>query len=161
MNCLFCDKKISDRAKYCTEAHRKAYVRRTKVGQEPGQNDPDIATRTFDFELTRTDRLFEDFKPNYYNFSEKVFDKECLICSKKFKTRLQLAKTCSPAHFKEMMDFSGEKSGEKTVVDFGSGIAVDEVIKALQCKHDSDPARCKYAKFDKTRKQKWCPAQKS
>src|SRR3990167_9564265 len=80
VNFLFCNKKISDKAKYCSEAHRKAYVRRTKVGQEPGQNDPDIATRTFDFELTRTDRLFEDFKPNYYNFSaqsEKVFDKEC------------------------------------------------------------------------------------
>jgi len=32
----------------------------------------------------------------------------------------------------------------------------EEVASGQMCKHGSHPKFCKYAKFDKTRKQKWC-----
>lgn len=76
-----------------------AYRRRTKQGEQPEQNDPEHATRTL-FEPTRTDSLFEASKPNYYKFSDTINERECPIqgCGKKFKTRLQLLRYCSPAH---------------------------------------------------------------
>lgn len=106
--CLYCDKEISDKAKYCSEAHRKAYQRRTQAGHQPGQNDPEFNPDTRDLSdlgLTRTDAAFEAYKPNYYKFSDKVFTRKCIaltnkkagtVCNKEFKTHLSLLKFCSP-----------------------------------------------------------------
>jgi hypothetical protein len=103
MNCLYCDKELTGKKRYCSEAHSKAYRRRTQAGHEPGQNDPEFNPDTRDLSdlgLTRTDKLFEDYKPNYYNFDEKVFDSKCILpdCGAKFKTHLKLLRFCSPTH---------------------------------------------------------------
>lgn len=83
-----------------------AYRRRTKQGEQPEQNDPEHTTRTFDFELTRTDRLFEEHKPNYYSFNKKEFNRECILpgCNKDFKTHLKLLNFCSPKHMIEALN---------------------------------------------------------
>ena len=76
------------------------------MGEQPEQNDPEHATRTFDLKLTRTDQLFEDHNRNYYNFSDKVYERECFLpsCGAKFKTRLRLLKYCSPKHYTDGLD---------------------------------------------------------
>lgn len=81
-----------------------AYQRRTKQGDQPEQNDPEHATRTFDFELTRTDRLFEDSKPNYYNFSDSIKNEKCLQCGKEFKTRLKMLRQCTPKCMRDLLN---------------------------------------------------------
>lgn len=107
MRCLYCDKEISNKAKYCSEAHSKAYRRRTQTGQLPGQNDPDMdpdSRKVSDLKLTRTDSMFDKFKPGYYKFSENVKSEKCLQCGKEFKTSLTLLKQCSPQCMREMLD---------------------------------------------------------
>lgn len=105
MICLYCGKELTGKKQYCDDAHRMAYRRRTKAGAEPEQNDPEHTTRTFDFELTRTDRKFEDAKPNYYSFDDEVFPRKCMHpdCEEAFKTRLKLLKFCSPEHMNETL----------------------------------------------------------
>lgn len=95
MKCLYCNKEVSDKAKYCSDAHRKAYTRRTKAGQNPDKRDPDIQPGHIEG-LTRTDALFETSKPGYYTFTANRWERECFMCDKKFKTSLQLLKVCSP-----------------------------------------------------------------
>lgn len=105
MNCLFCNKDLATdnpKARYCSEAHSKAYRRKTQSGQEPGQNDPDIVTRTIPG-LTRTDQLFENLKPGYYRFSDDTRTIACLQCGKQFKTHLKLLRQCSPKCMREMI----------------------------------------------------------
>lgn len=105
--CLYCDKEISDKSKYCSDAHRKAYTRRTQAGHEPGQNDKEFNPDTrdlSDLDLTRTDSLFEASKPNYYKFSEQVFKSKCLECRVEFKTHLKLLRFCSPKHMFNALD---------------------------------------------------------
>jgi len=108
-SCLNCNKEIGGKATYCSEKCSKAYRRRTKQGEQPGQNDPnypDKSTRTLDFELTRTDLAFDEWQtsrgnPNYYNFDKEVFERVCFLpdCEQKFKTHLKLLKYCSPKHY--------------------------------------------------------------
>ena len=76
------------------------------MGALPEQKEPEHTTRTFDFSLTRTDQLFEDKKPGYYNFGVKVFERGCFLpgCDKKFKTHLKLLKYCSPKHYVDGLD---------------------------------------------------------
>lgn len=93
--CANCKKPVSDKARYCSDKCRMAYTRRTKKGELPEQNDPEhieIPTRTG---LTRTDREFEEYKPGYYNFTDKVETRKCVMCEKDFKTSLPLLKVCS------------------------------------------------------------------
>lgn len=106
MNCLNCSKKISAKSKYCSDKCRMAYTRRTKAGNLPEQTDPEHATRTFDFELTRTDQLFEKHKPNYYTFDQHVYTEDCLAlnCGKVFKSHLRLLRFCSPEHMVKTLD---------------------------------------------------------
>lgn len=89
-----------------------AYTRKLKQGeQQPEQKKPERPTRTWDFKLTRTDRLFEDSDPGYYIFNEQVLTRECLVCDKEFKTHLKLLKTCSPKHYDALTDkFAGVES---------------------------------------------------
>ena len=102
MNCLYCGQLIESdnpKAKYCSEAHSKSYRRQLQSGQEPaqsGQNSDEIATRTFDFVLTRTDSKFEESKPNYYKYGDTVHERKCNMCAKDYKTRLNLLRQCSP-----------------------------------------------------------------
>lgn len=95
--CLNCTNEVSDKAEFCSDRCRMAYRRRTKKGAQPEQNDPEHTTRTLDFTPTRTDRLFEDSKPNYYRFSDEVKNETCVACDKNFRTRLSLLRYCSPA----------------------------------------------------------------
>lgn len=110
--CLYCDKELEGKKVYCSEAHRKAYTRRTKVGHQPGQNDPDITTRTLDFKLTRTDSKFEDYKSNYYKFGEIENKRKCQNCNADFKTRLELLKYCSPKCMKLAVQSKAPPSSE-------------------------------------------------
>ncbi len=103
MKCLYCDKDISDKAKYCSEAHRKAYQRRTQAGQIPNP-DSQKPTRTWDFDLTRTDLAFEKNKPGYYNFTDELHKRKCMTCGKDFKTRLKLLNFCSPQHMEDALN---------------------------------------------------------
>lgn len=103
MKCLYCDKKISDKAKYCSEAHRKAYQRRTQAGQTPDKNDPDTQPGQVKG-LTRTDAMFETSKPSYYKFTDEVHSEKCLQCGKEFKTSLNLLRHCSPQHMLDTLN---------------------------------------------------------
>ena len=99
--CLFCGKEVLSKSRYCSEAHSKAYRRRTKAGHSPDKNDPQVgqkATRTLDFKPTRTDSLFEKSKPDYYKFDKDTFNRSCLVCGKAFRTHLKLLRFCSPTH---------------------------------------------------------------
>lgn len=119
MTYLNCHKPISPKAKYCSDACRMAYTKRTKDGEQPEQNDPVLlpeqSTRTFEVELTVTDKLFEIKRPNYYTFGKEVHKRECLKpdCKKKFTTRLKLLKFCSPEHQLYVLDmFTGKSTNE-------------------------------------------------
>lgn len=76
------------------------------MGDLPEHLEPEHEARTFDFELTKVDQMFEDSKPNYYNFSDEVFEVGCFLpeCNEKFKTRLKLLKYCSPQHYTAGLD---------------------------------------------------------
>lgn len=97
--CLNCNKEISDKATFCSDTCSKAYRRRTKKGGQPGQNDPNISPdkpKMSDLKLTRTDTLFEQKRPGYYIFGDKLNTRKCLECGKEFKTSLSMLKECSP-----------------------------------------------------------------
>jgi hypothetical protein len=96
-NCLYCNKEISGKAKYCSEAHSKAYRRKIKAGQLPGQNDPILQPGQARTGLTRTDAKFEANKPNYYNYGA-LHKSKCQECGAEFKTRMELLRFCSPQH---------------------------------------------------------------
>lgn len=104
MKCLNCTEPVSDKASFCSDKCRMSYRRRTKSGAQPEQNDPEHATRTLDFAPTRTDRDFEDYKPNYYKFEDEVYERTCDVCDKKFKTHLKLLRQCSRSCYKKMGD---------------------------------------------------------
>ncbi len=115
MKCLNCDTEFepkTKRAKYCSD-RCKLQWNRNNVDTEPKsivsndtestisdtQRDTEITK-----ELTKADKLFEEHQPGYYRFGKEVFERRCLICDKKFKTKLQLLKTCSPEHMVELLD---------------------------------------------------------
>ncbi len=51
-----------------------------------------------DIPLTSTDRKFEALYPGYYIYVKDVKKRECFECGRKFETRLELLKFCSPQH---------------------------------------------------------------
>lgn len=106
--CLNCNDEVTDKQKYCSDRCRKAYTRRTKAGQLPGQTDPVFnpdKAKVSDLRLTRTDRLFEDSKPNYYQYPlEDARNDVCLECGKRFTTRMKLLRNCSPLCIRTMLD---------------------------------------------------------
>lgn len=101
--CLICQEPISDKATFCSDAHRKAYSRKLKVGHLPEQVGQK-PTRTLDFKPSRTDRLFEERNPGYYDFGDTDFERICTVCGRTFKTRLKLLRQCSPKCFVKMTD---------------------------------------------------------
>ncbi len=46
--------------------------------------------------MTRTDRAFENDRPNYYIFKQDAVERACWACGVAFKTRMELNKFCSP-----------------------------------------------------------------
>lgn len=109
--CLVCAEPISEKSTFCGDAHRMKYRRRTKQGEQPEQNDPEHAPRTLNFSPTRTDTQFEEGRPNYYNFSDELFERECTYCKKQFKTHLKLLEQCSPKCKQALLKaLSGDKA---------------------------------------------------
>lgn len=102
--CLNCSNKVSEKAKYCSDKCRMAYKRRTKQGDLPEQIEPEQPTRTFNFKLSRTDRSFEDHKPGYYDFKNEEREEVCIVCDRRFKTRLKLLKYCSRKHMEQALN---------------------------------------------------------
>lgn len=47
-------------------------------------------------ELTKTDRKFEEQRPNYWIYGKEVIERECWKCGTRFKTRLEMNKFCGP-----------------------------------------------------------------
>lgn len=95
MVCPNCKKvELKGKQQYCSDRCRIAYTRSLRKGAEP-EHLPEQTQTEHPFKLTRTDRQFEKESPGYYDFSHKVHDKECFMCSTQFKTRLQLLKFCS------------------------------------------------------------------
>jgi len=79
-----------------------SYTRKLKQGEHLPEPEQPKTTRTFDFELTRTDKLFQAdaIKRNlgayWHTFGDTVLSKTCAVCDKPFKTRLKLLRYCSP-----------------------------------------------------------------
>lgn len=102
MRCLNCDTEFTGtkRAKFCSDKCRVQYARNNSSVTKPSDTESSVTQNR----VTETDQLFENKNPGYYKFEDEVFSRTCLICDKKFKTRLKLLKTCSPAHMTEMLD---------------------------------------------------------
>lgn len=50
-------------------------------------------------EMTATDKLFDQDRPEWYIFeSGKMWERNCWKCGKKFTTQLEMNKFCSPQH---------------------------------------------------------------
>lgn len=80
-----------------------SYRRRTKQGEQPEQNDPEHR-QPEQKGLTRTDALFENYKPGYYKFGDNTHKEKCLQCGKEFKTSLNMLRQCSPECMRGMLD---------------------------------------------------------
>lgn len=77
-----------------------AYRRRTKKGDLPEQMEPEQPTRTHEL---KTDQLFEEYRPGYYEFDDKTYNRTCVLCGEKFQTTLGLLRFCSPDCQKDVM----------------------------------------------------------
>lgn len=112
MKCLNCETEFepkTKRAKFDSDKCRLEYFRNNNETQRLETESPETETNH-----TPTDQRFEDSQPGYYKFDDRVYSRTCLICQKKFKTRLQLLKTCSPEHYLEVLKrLSGEYSKGK------------------------------------------------
>lgn len=103
--CLYCGEEFTakrDSARFCKPAHKVAYNREIKQGEQPEQIQPEQLPRTESW-MTSTDKLFEAQKPSYYTFSERKFSKVCSLskwnlCKKSFDTHLELLRFCCPEH---------------------------------------------------------------
>lgn len=114
--CLYCGIEISNKAKFCTDAHRKAYSRNSdkpnsdtdkeQVGQKSDIRDT----------LTKTDKTFYDRNDgidehgimgivgkDYYYFDAPLRDEECLHCGDKFQTNMKMLRFCSLNHYKDAL----------------------------------------------------------
>lgn len=111
--CLYCNKVISNKAKFCSDAHRKAYARNPDNKSDKPKSDtdnsqvghnPDIRES-----LTRTDQTFYDrndgpdgiIGKDYYNFGSELRESKCLHCGAGFKTHMAMLKFCSYDHYKK------------------------------------------------------------
>jgi hypothetical protein len=54
-------------------------------------------------DLTRTDKLFAESKPNYYIFERLRTGVTCIGCQKKFNTHLAYTHFCSPGCKKKVL----------------------------------------------------------
>lgn len=52
---------------------------------------------------SNTDEMFEAMRPGYYVFGREEREAICFTCYKKFRTRLELLKFCSPRCQKEKL----------------------------------------------------------
>ena len=96
MICPNCEvKELTGKKQYCSDKCRMAFTRRTRQG-ETEQILPTKPNKTYPNTPTRTDRLFEELNPSYYNYDKTEYEKVCVSCSKGFSTHLQLMKFCSP-----------------------------------------------------------------
>jgi hypothetical protein len=108
MICLNCDTEFTPKnksAKFCSDKCRVQYNRNNISVTKDHVTESSVTQN----HVTQTDQLFEARYPGYYKFGDKVYERTCLICRKKFKTRLQLLKTCCPEHYIEVMDMLSGK----------------------------------------------------
>lgn len=95
MKCSVCETEFEAKrsdAKYCSNACRLKAKRDTHKGavtQVIPKSDPTNP-------LSDTDKLFDNSYPGYYRFGSETYERNCLTCETKFKTRLLLLKFCSP-----------------------------------------------------------------
>ncbi len=65
----------------------------TATTEETGEVTPEAVVEV---PRTRTDRLFENDRPNYYIFKQDAVERACWACGGAFKTRMELNKFCGP-----------------------------------------------------------------
>ncbi len=59
--------------------------------------------------MTATDQTFEAAKPSYYVYEDE-HEERCVLCGKKFKTRLSCNRFCSHAHQERLLcELTGQK----------------------------------------------------
>lgn len=113
-----CNEQISNRAKYCSDAHRMAHNRNSNKPEQINPNKTQLeqpnpnklnepeqtAEQVLGFRLTSTDQSFydramRDFQEPYYRFSDEIREEECIYCGKKFKTGLRMLRYCKYEHY--------------------------------------------------------------
>lgn len=100
-NCLYCGKEFEPKrktAKFCSDNCRKYYNSKPTVTQEVVINIPkeDLEEPVKEFKHTKTDQLFDDYRPGFYKFEGEPRNRECFSCDKKYTTRLDRLRFCSP-----------------------------------------------------------------
>ncbi len=113
--------------RYGSEAEKQAAYRLRKKGldlgveeviERPTVGGSDVVTpepgvvlggvvenvRRWDFELTGTDLKFENERPSYYVYERTISVRNCLECGKKFDTRMELNRFCTPVCKKKFLD---------------------------------------------------------
>jgi hypothetical protein len=109
--CLYCGKDITDKrlsAKFCKDAHRKAFERNS---DNPVKRTNVIKADKLRDSLTNTDKTFYDRAMNewgepYYYFDGELREGVCRLCEKKFTTNLSLNRYCSYEHYNK--DLAGK-----------------------------------------------------
>lgn len=94
ITCLYCGDLFqakSPKAKFCSEACKQKAKRVKQMDAASGEPKTDV------------DNVFNNHKPGFYRFRDTVRDVKCIICGKRFKTSLELLKTCSIEHRDEVL----------------------------------------------------------
>ncbi len=82
-----------------SKERQKRYRERVKALRSGGIVTEDVTGVTCNGveSVTATDALFEEKKPGYFIFEEgEPWERNCWTCGKKYETRLELNKFCSP-----------------------------------------------------------------
>lgn len=85
-SCESCSKEFQGRGLVCSACR----VKRSREKRQGADMPKNVR------ELTSTDKLFNDWQPGYYIFSEKVEKRECFFCKKEFESSLPYLSFCSP-----------------------------------------------------------------
>jgi hypothetical protein len=92
-------KRAAEKARRESENYRSGAVSGVGVVVEQSAEENVTAVN-----LTRTDAKFEADRPRYYIFGKEVKERDCWMCGKKYETRLELNKFCSPKCKNEWLD---------------------------------------------------------
>ena len=100
-HCEYCGEEFEAKrktAKYCSDACKlKANRNPANTPAKPTdtpQAEPQEPTTVL--RHTQTDQLFDDYRPGFYKFEGEPRSRECFSCDKKYTTRLDRLRFCSP-----------------------------------------------------------------
>lgn len=104
-HCEYCGDEFEAKrktAKYCSDACKLKANRAPQKTTTYEESATDQITEPIDkpidkpFKHTQTDQLFDDYRPGFYKFEGEPRNRECFSCDKKYSTRLDRLRFCSP-----------------------------------------------------------------